>query len=109
MPKVTAEPRSSLNDRAVRAAEQVVNRAVEDLLGRSSGPRGIVISAPAGAGKSHLIADTVGRARERGRRVAVAAPTNEQAFGLVRKIAELYCSRHPGRTVGFVPASEVEL
>jgi AAA domain len=109
VPKVTAEPRSNLNDRAVRAAEQVVNRAVEDLLGRSSGPRGIVISAPAGAGKSHLIADTVGRARERGRRVAVAAQTNEQAFGLVWKIAELYCAPGRGRTVSFVPASDVEL
>src|SRR5437016_6217274 len=101
MPKMTVGAESSLDECVVRAAEQVVNRAVEDLLGRSSGPRGVVVSAPAGAGKSHLIADTAGRARERGYRVAVAAPTNEQAFGLVRKIAELYCGRGRGRTVCF--------
>ena len=109
MPNVTARAGSSLDERVVRAAEQVVNRAVEDLLGHSSGPRGVVVSAPAGAGKSHLIANAAGRARERGYRVAVAAPTNEQAFGLVRKIAELYSSRGNGRTVCFVPAKDVEL
>jgi hypothetical protein len=109
MPRATAEPDPCLDGRVVRAAERVVARASEDLLGRATGPRGVVVSAPAGAGKSHLIAETVGRARERGYRVAVAAPTNEQAFGLVRKVAELYCARGRGRTVCFVPASDVEL
>jgi hypothetical protein len=109
MPNVTTKPRAILNSRIVRATEQVVNRVVDDLLSRAPRPRGIVVSAPAGAGKSHLVADMVGQARERGHRVAVAAPTNEQAFGLVQKIAELYCARGHGRTVCFVPASEVEL
>ena len=89
MARKTAGSRSHLDEHAVRAAEQAVDRALDDLLGPKPGPRGVVVTAPAGAGKSHLIADAVGRARERGRRVAVAAPTNEQAFGLVRMIADL--------------------
>jgi hypothetical protein len=39
----------------------------------------------------------------------VAAPTNEQAFGLVRTISNLHCNRGGGRTVTFVPASQVSL
>jgi hypothetical protein len=107
MPTMIARPGSHLDKCVVQAAEQTVDRAVETLLSPAPGPRGVVVSAPAGAGKSHLIADVVSRARLRGYRVAVAAPTNEQAFGLVRKIAELHCSRGGGRTVGFVPASDV--
>lgn len=109
MPNLTAKPRSRWNERVVRDAERVVDRAVDDLLGPAPGPRGVVVSAPAGAGKSHLIADVVGRARATGRRVAVAAPTNEQAFGLVRKIAELCCARGTCEAVCFIPASDVEL
>jgi hypothetical protein len=67
-----------------------------------------VVTAPAGAGKSHLVATAVGRACDLGLRVAVAAPTNEQAFGLVRTIALLH--RASGaQTVTFVPASAVTL
>ena len=48
--------------------------------------------------------------RDRGLRVAVAAPTNEQAFGLVRKISDQHMpSRGEGRTVAFVPAQKVEI
>jgi hypothetical protein len=68
-----------------------------------------VVGAPAGAGKSRLVATAVVRSRDRGLRVAVAAPTNEQAFGLVRTISELHCSRGGGRAVTFVPASTVSL
>jgi len=84
-------------------------RAQRVRLSGSPGPRGVVAPSPAGGGKSYLIADVTGRARERGYRVAVAAPTNEQAFGLVRKIAEQCCSGGRGRTVCFVPAKDVEL
>jgi hypothetical protein len=65
----------------------------------------VVVTAPAGAGKSHLVGTAVERARQRGLRVAVAAPTNDQAFGLVATIARRYCAAGRGRTVTFVPAS----
>jgi hypothetical protein len=47
-----------------------------------------------------------GRARRL--RVAVAAPTNEQAFGLVRTIAMLHCGSG-SQTVTFVPTRSVSL
>jgi len=101
--------RTMFNLPAVEAAERTAGCAIDGVLTGASGPRGVIVSAPAGAGKSHMIATAVGRARDRGMRVAVAAPTNDQAFGLVRKISELHCNRHPDRTVAFVPASEVIL
>jgi hypothetical protein len=69
----------------------------------------VVVTAPAGAGKTYLISTAVGRARDRGLRVAVAAPLNDQAFGLVRSIAGLHCARGGGRTVTFIPARDVTL
>jgi hypothetical protein len=66
----------------------------------------VVVTAPAGAGKSHLVVGAVDQARDRGLRVAVAAPTNDQAFGLVQAIALRHCSRGGGRAVTFVPASD---
>jgi|SRR5579884_700197 len=93
----------------VRAAERTSCRVVADLLGETSRPRGVVVTAPAGAGKSHLVADVVRQARAAGLRVAVAAPTNEQAFGLVRAVSGLYGRLGGGRTVTFVPASTVSL
>jgi hypothetical protein len=65
----------------------------------------VVITAPAGAGKTRLVADAVAQARRHGWRVAVGAPTNEQAFGLARAIA----TRHPSEPVTFVPANGVTL
>jgi hypothetical protein len=67
------------------------------------------VTAPAGAGKSYLVATAVARARDRGLRVAVAAPTNEQAYGLVRTVHEQYVGGGPGRTVAFVPAQDRSL
>src|SRR5262245_11159314 len=98
-----------LDASAVQAAERTSGQAVGDLLDGRGTPRGVVVTSPAGAGKSHLVSAAAGRARDRGLRVAVAAPTNEQAFGLVRSISGLYCSRGAGRTVTFVPASTVSL
>jgi hypothetical protein len=109
MPKTVTRKRRLLDERVVRAAKRVTDDAIAELLITSSGPRAVVVSAPAGAGKSHMTAQAAGRAREEGYRIAVAAPTNEQAFGLVRKISELYCAGGSERTVCFVPASDVEL
>jgi hypothetical protein len=98
-----------LDAEVVAEAENRVGRAIADFLTPATRPRGVVVTAPAGAGKSHLVADAVGRARDRGLRVAVAAPTNEQAFGLVRKLADQHCGRGSVRTVVFVPAEGREL
>jgi hypothetical protein len=91
--------------KAVAEADIAAGGAVADLLSGAPGPRGVHVSAPAGAGKSRLVARAVGQARARRLRVAVAAPTNEQAFGLVRAISQL----QDGQTVTFVPARDVTL
>jgi hypothetical protein len=49
--------------------------------------------------------DTVKRCRQRKMRVAVAAPTNEQVFSLVKSIAE----NEPKEPVVFIPAGGIEL
>src|SRR4051794_31105776 len=109
MSRVTAQADAVFDVRATTAAERVARRAIDDVLAGGRGPRGVVVTAPAGAGKSYLVAAAVARARARGARVAAAAPTNEQAFGLVRKIAQVYGGGKPGRGVGFLPASTVSL
>src|SRR5262245_50383630 len=101
--------RPLFDDSAVRAAEQTADRAIADLLGSRSRSRAVVAPAPAGAGKSHLVSTAVDRARDRGLRVAVGAPTNAQAFGLVATIARLHCSRGGSRAVTFVPGTDVSL
>jgi hypothetical protein len=42
-------------------------------------------------------------------RVAVATPTNEQAFALVRRIAGAHCAGKPGEVVSFLPGRTVSL
>jgi hypothetical protein len=101
---------SNLYDAAVVAsADATVTNAIRDALHGRGRPRAVVVPAPAGAGKSHLTVTAVDEARKKGLRVAVAAPTNEQVFGLVRSIATRHCSGHPDRAVTFVPASDVTL
>lgn len=107
--QVLATPKAHLDAAAVAASERTANRAISELLDGRGRPRGVVVTAPAGAGKSFLVSIGVDQACDRGLRVAAAAPTNEQAFGLVRTISHLYCSRGGGRTVTFVPASNVSL
>jgi hypothetical protein len=102
-------PQSVYDETTVAAADSTVEAAIRDLLDGTGTPRGVVVPAPAGAGKSRLIVTAVDRARARGRRVAVAAPTNEQAFGLVRTIANVHCAGRSDRAVTFVPASTVSL
>jgi hypothetical protein len=102
-------PSKVLYDAGVVAeADRVADRAIADFLSGAPGRRGVHVTAPAGAGKSYLVSRAVGRARARRLRVAVAAPTNEQAFGLVRTIALLHCGRS-GQVVTFVPARDVSL
>jgi hypothetical protein len=108
MPCATKSARSQYDASVVTKAERVAERVITDLLSGSRGPRGVHVTAPAGAGKSYLTSRAVGRARARGLRVAVAAPTNEQVFGLVRSIAKLHCGAG-SETVTFVPAQAVSL
>jgi hypothetical protein len=89
----------------VQAAEQVAARAISELLGPGPRPRAVVLSAPAGAGKSQTVIDAAGRARARGLRVAVASPTNEQTVGLVRRAWELHARHVPGERVSYCPAT----
>jgi hypothetical protein len=105
MTRTPVAPAEPLDAAAVEAGRRVTHDAISDVLDGPGRPRGVVVRAPAGAGKSHLVATAVGRARDRRLRVAVAAPTNDQAFGLVQKIARLHCARGDGRSVSFVPAS----
>src|SRR5262245_57298040 len=93
----------------LEASQRPVRRIPDELLDSRGRPRGVVVTSPAGAGKSRLVATAADRARDRRLRVAVAAPTNEQAFGLVRMISDLHCGRGGGRAVTFIPASTVSL
>ena len=94
---------------AVNAAEAVIDTAIRAMLLGGRSPRAVVVPAPAGAGKSHLIVSALEEARRKGQRVVVAAPTNEQVFGLIRAVATRHCAGHQERWVTFVPASDVEL
>lgn len=96
------------NTRIVSDAENAGDAAITELLSSRKGERGVHVTAPAGAGKSHLISKAAGIARRRRLRVAVAAPTNEQAFGLVRTIAGHHCGNGQ-QVVTFVPARAVSL
>lgn len=89
----------------VDAAEEVQRVVRQDLLDRVGDEAAVVAAAPAGAGKSHFVADTIGRLRSEGLRVAVVAPTNEQVHSLVERITML----QPGLPVAFVHAQGRQL
>lgn len=108
MPPVSAPSKMLYDTGVVAAADRMADCAIADSLSGAPGQRGVHVTAPAGAGKSYLVSRAVGRARARRLRVAVAAPTNEQAFGLVRTIAMLHCGTG-SQTVTFVPARSVSL
>ena len=95
---------TNFNRTVIDAAERIAEATQRDFLNiRSQGA--VTLSAVAGAGKSHLVTNTVERCRRLGMRVAVAAPTNEQVFSLVHSIA----TNTPASAVTFLPASDVEL
>jgi hypothetical protein len=78
---------SAYNDEVVTNAKKSVEKAIQTLLSLRAG--GAVIGvAPAGAGKSHAIGSAVLAARKANLRLAVATPTNEQAFALASSIAD---------------------
>jgi hypothetical protein len=108
MPSVNVPTNVLYDLNVVAEAERMADRAIADLLSGAPGQRGVHVTAPAGAGKSYLVTRAVGRARTQRARVAVAAPTNEQAFGLVRTIAQLHGGKG-SQTVTFVPARTVSL
>jgi hypothetical protein len=92
------------NESVLAAAEKVARAAQRDFFNiRDEGA--VTLPAIAGAGKSYFVVDTTKQCRLRGMRVAVAAPTNEQVFSLVRSIAE----NEPREPVVFIPARDVEL
>lgn len=95
----------SFDRNIIERANEVAERAFRDFLSRRNSRRGVVLSSIAGAGKSHFIATSAGRATREGMRIAVCAPTNNQAIGLVEMIARL----NPGQLVTFVPARDVVL
>jgi hypothetical protein len=85
----------------VDAADAVMAAAIDDTRSRLGTEAAVVVKAPAGAGKSYFIGTAAGELRRSGARLVVAAPTNEQVFGLV----ELLARRHPTETVTAVLAS----
>jgi len=92
----------SYNAEVVARADSVAAAVVEDVrrsLGRETAT---VVKAPAGAGKSYFVGSAVGALRAVGARVAVCAPTNDQAYGLV----DLLARRYPDDVVTFVPATD---
>jgi hypothetical protein len=92
------------NQHIIEAADRVAKAAREDFFAiKRQGA--VTLSAIAGAGKSTFVTQTVKECRSKGIRVAVAAPTNEQVFSLVRSIADI----EPSQPVGYVAANDVEL
>ncbi len=78
---------SPYDDEVVAQADAVVRAAIDAVL--AARPReAVVVTAPAGAGKSYAIVSGVAAARSKGLRVAVGTPTNEQAHDLVRALAK---------------------
>jgi hypothetical protein len=94
---------SDYNEEVVRQADAEIARAIDGMLelGREQAVIGI---APAGAGKSYAIASAVIAARKRRLRVAVATPTNEQAFALVSSLA-----KRVSEEVVFVPRNNLQI
>lgn len=90
-----------LNRAVIDRARAVQHDTITDMLGRLRQEAGVVAEAVAGAGKSHFMATTTGRLRQEGARVAVAAPTNEQVYSLVDRIARL----NPSLPVVWLPAT----
>lgn len=96
--------RSLYDERTLQAADGEIQAAIGDVLSAKS-RQAVIGVAPAGAGKSYAIGSAVQAARGAGLRIAVATPTNEQAFALVNDLS----ARMPRERVVFVNANGVEL
>src|ERR1700674_4920768 len=70
----------------------------------------VIVAAPAGAGKTEFVCNVVDVATQinpgRPGTIAIATPTNDQAYELVRRIA---IRIGPTRNVAFVPAQDRSL
>lgn len=95
---------TTYNKAVIDAANQVAQKVQRDFFS-IKGSGAVTLSAAAGAGKSTFVTGTVKECRPRGIRVAVAAPTNEQVFSLVRSIAD----SDPTQPVAYIAKSDVEL
>jgi hypothetical protein len=93
------------DQRALDAAGAATSVALRDFFASVGNEHATVLKAPAGAGKSGTVALTIGPARRHRMRLAIATPTNDQAFALVGRIAASY----PTQTITFVPASNISL
>jgi len=102
---IPATPRDCLDQVVIAEAEAVEDAMRADLVSLAGRQAAVVAAAPAGAGKSHFVATTVGRLRGQGLRVALAAPTNEQVHSLVERVSLL----NPGLPVAFVHAQGRDL
>lgn len=102
-----SKARSAYDDAAVAGADEVVQSAIDGFLKCTGEKRAIVVTAPAGAGKSTLICRAVGAASKRKKklRVAIVSPTNEQALGLADRLA----SEHPRETISLLPRDGLEI
>jgi hypothetical protein len=87
-----------LDQSVIAAAAAVEEDMRTDLMRLMGQEAAVVAAAPAGAGKSHFVAATVGRLRTAGLRVALSAPTNDQVQSLVKRVKEL----NPDLPVAFV-------
>jgi hypothetical protein len=94
-----------LDEAVVNAAAAVQDEVRRDLLARLGEEAAVVAAAPAGAGKSYFVVETIGQLREQDLSVAVVAPTNEQVHSLVERITLML----PGIPVSFVHAQGREL
>jgi AAA domain len=88
---------------AVAAADAVVDDLIE--AAKAGEDRARLTKAPAGAGKTGAVTRLANALADEDANVAVITQTNEQAFDLVGRIAEIA----PGREISFLPAGGVEL
>jgi hypothetical protein len=95
----------SFNLEVADRASAVAAAAITDVLGKLGTEAAVAVRAPAGAGKSYFVGTAVGDLRIRQARVAVCAPTNEQAYDLVALLA----CRYPAQLVTFLHSVDHEL
>jgi hypothetical protein len=100
-----ATARDPFDDAIVDQADREIRRAIEAFLAIGPGTGAVVVTAPAGAGKTALVCRAVTAARRAGLRLAVATPTNEQAYALVARLA----AETPKRRISFLPANSAAL
>lgn len=106
---MTSSKTSFYDIRVAAEADELISDVVGSFVSNESNLAGgrfaAAVASPAGAGKSHLVTTVAGAACDstgaRGATIAIAAPTNDQAYGLVESIA----ARFPGTEVAFVPAT----